>query len=54
MGHQIYIALDAKTKKMHQGHRGSNHPVKNLNNNIVEITSQIMDLKLTEILSQKI
>ena len=29
-----------QTKKMHQGHRGSNHPVKNLNNNIVEITSQ--------------
>ena len=25
---------------MFQGHRGSNHPVKNLNNNIVEITSQ--------------
>ena len=25
---------------MHQGHRGANHPVKNLNNNLVEITSQ--------------
>ncbi len=41
LGHQILaLALDAKTKKMFQGHRGSNHPVKNLTNNIVEITSQ--------------
>ena len=41
LGHQILsIALGAKTKKMFQGHRGSNHPVKNLQNNVVEITSQ--------------
>ncbi len=41
LGHQILsIALGAKTKKMFQGHRGSNHPVKNLINNVVEITSQ--------------
>ena len=41
LGHQILsIALGAKTKKMFQGHRGSNHPVKNLINNFVEITSQ--------------
>ena len=41
LGHQILsLALGAKTKKMFQGHRGSNHPVKNLSNNIVEITSQ--------------
>jgi len=41
LGHQILsIALNAKTKKMFQGHRGANHPVKNLNNNKVEITSQ--------------
>ena len=41
LGHQILgMALGAKTKKMFQGHRGSNHPVKNLMNNIVEITSQ--------------
>ena len=40
-GHQILsLALNAKTKKMFQGHRGSNHPVKNLINNTVEITSQ--------------
>ncbi|OUW95098.1 MAG: carbamoyl phosphate synthase small subunit [Pelagibacteraceae bacterium TMED237] len=41
LGHQILsMALGAKTKKMFQGHRGSNHPVKNLDKNIVEITSQ--------------
>ncbi len=41
LGHQILsMALGAKTKKMFQGHRGSNHPVKNLMKNIVEITSQ--------------
>ena len=41
LGHQILsIALNAKTKKMFQGHRGANHPVKNLSNNKVEITSQ--------------
>ena len=41
LGHQLLAhALGCKTKKMHQGHRGANHPVKNLNNNLVEITSQ--------------
>ena len=41
LGHQlISLALGAKTKKMFQGHRGSNHPVKNLNTSTVEITSQ--------------
>ncbi len=41
LGHQILsMALGAKTKKMFQGHRGSNHPVKNIFSNIVEITSQ--------------
>ena len=31
LGHQILsLALGAKTKKMFQGHRGGNHPVKNL------------------------
>ena len=41
LGHQILsLALGAKTKKMFQGHRGANHPVKNLENNQVEITSQ--------------
>ncbi len=41
LGHQILsLALNAKTKKMFQGHRGSNHPVKNIISNNVEITSQ--------------
>ena len=41
LGHQILaLALNAKTKKMKLGHRGANHPVKNLLNNKVEITSQ--------------
>jgi len=41
LGHQIIsIALGAKTKKMFQGHRGANHPVKNLISGKVEITSQ--------------
>ena len=41
LGHQLLsIALGAKTKKMFQGHRGANHPVKNLENSKVEITSQ--------------
>ena len=41
MGHQILsLALGAKTKKMSLGHRGANHPVKDLLTNKVEITSQ--------------
>ena len=41
LGHQILaLALGAKTKKMKQGHRGANHPVKNLVHDNVEITSQ--------------
>ena len=41
LGHQLLaLALKAKTKKMKLGHRGANHPVKNLVNNKVEITSQ--------------
>tara|TARA_Y100000590_G_scaffold31402_1_gene34728 strand:- start:220 stop:1425 length:1206 start_codon:yes stop_codon:yes gene_type:complete len=41
LGHQILaLALGAKTRKMKLGHRGANHPVKNLINSNVEITSQ--------------
>jgi carbamoyl-phosphate synthase small subunit len=41
LGHQILaLTLGAKTKKMKLGHRGANHPVKNLINDSVEITSQ--------------
>ena len=40
LGHQLLgLALGAKTSKMHQGHRGANHPVKDLRTGKVEITS---------------
>ncbi len=41
LGHQMLaLALGAKTEKMHMGHRGANHPVKDLVTGKVEITSQ--------------
>ncbi|MEO1249292.1 MAG: glutamine-hydrolyzing carbamoyl-phosphate synthase small subunit [Pseudomonadota bacterium] len=41
LGHQILaLTLGAKTKKMDRGHRGANHPVKDLDTGVVEITSQ--------------
>ena len=41
LGHQILaIALGAKTFKLKFGHRGINHPVKNMVEKIIEITSQ--------------
>ena len=41
LGHQILALLfGAKTEKMHHGHRGANHPIKNLKSNKVEITVQ--------------
>ena len=41
LGHQILaLALGARTEKMHLGHRGANHPVKDLTTGKVEITSQ--------------
>lgn len=41
LGHQLLaLALGAKTYKMNFGHHGSNHPVQNLNNRKVLITSQ--------------
>ena len=40
LGHQMLgLAVGAKTEKMHQGHRGANHPVKRLIDGAVEITS---------------
>jgi carbamoyl-phosphate synthase small subunit len=40
LGHQLLgLAVGAKTTKMHQGHRGANHPVKRLSDGRVEITS---------------
>ena len=41
LGHQILaIALGCRTKKMISGHRGSNHPIYNLNTKKVEISAQ--------------
>ena len=41
LGHQILsLVFGAKTEKMHHGHRGANHPIKNLKNKKVEITVQ--------------
>ena len=49
LGHQlISLTFGAKTKKMFQGHRGANHPVKNLINQKVEITSQNHGFVVTE------
>ena len=40
LGHQMLaLALGAKTRKMHQGHHGANHPVKDFTTEKVEITS---------------
>jgi carbamoyl-phosphate synthase small subunit len=40
LGHQLLgLAIGAKTYKMHQGHRGANHPVKRNDDGRVEITS---------------
>ncbi|HCM83237.1 MAG TPA: carbamoyl phosphate synthase small subunit, partial [Rhodospirillaceae bacterium] len=41
LGHQLLaLALGGKTSKMNTGHRGANHPVKDLETGKVEITSQ--------------
>jgi carbamoyl-phosphate synthase small subunit len=41
LGHQVLgLALGARTFKLKFGHRGANHPVKELRTNKVEITSQ--------------
>ena len=40
LGHQMLgLALGARTEKMHQGHHGANHPVKDFTTHKVEITS---------------
>jgi carbamoyl-phosphate synthase small subunit len=40
LGHQMLgIAMGGKTQKMHQGHHGANHPVKDVTTGKVEITS---------------
>jgi len=41
LGHQMLaLAIGAETKKMHHGHHGANHPVRNETTGAVEITSQ--------------
>ncbi len=41
LGHQLLsLALGCTTKKMHMGHRGANHPVRDMETGKVEITSQ--------------
>jgi carbamoyl-phosphate synthase small subunit len=53
LGHQILaLSQGLKTIKMHNGHRGINHPVKNLINGKCEVTSQnhgfVVDIKSLE------
>ncbi|WP_440613858.1 glutamine-hydrolyzing carbamoyl-phosphate synthase small subunit [Candidatus Pelagibacter sp. HIMB1748] len=49
LGHQILaLTLGGKTKKMKLGHRGANHPVKNLVHGNVEITSQNHGFEVVE------
>lgn len=41
LGHQLLaLACDVPTFKLHHGHRGINHPVKNMKSGLCEITSQ--------------
>lgn len=41
LGHQILaLSMGVSTYKMHHGHRGLNHPVKNLETGLGEVTSQ--------------
>ena len=49
LGHQLLaLASGIPTYKMHHGHRGINHPVKNLTTGKCEITSQNHGFAVTE------
>jgi len=49
LGHQLLgLALGGTVKKMATGHHGINHPVKNLENGKIEITSQNHEFTLEE------
>ena len=49
LGHQLLgLAMGAKTFKLKFGHRGSNHPVQNLDNEKIEITSQNHGFAISE------
>ena len=55
LGHQLLgLTLGAKTKKMNLGHRGANHPVKNLIKGNVEITSQNHGFEIVRKICQEI
>jgi carbamoyl-phosphate synthase small subunit len=56
LGHQMLgIAVGGRTRKMHQGHHGANHPVKDLTTGKVEITSMNHGFALeTESLPQNV
>jgi carbamoyl-phosphate synthase small subunit len=56
LGHQMLgIAVGGRTRKMHQGHHGANHPVKDLMTGKVEITSMNHGFALeTESLPQNV
>ncbi len=52
LGHQLLgLAFGGATEKMKQGHRGANHPVKDLRTGKVEITSQNHGFVVSEKLS---
>jgi carbamoyl-phosphate synthase small subunit len=54
LGHQILgLACGGKTYKLKFGHRGANHPVKNLATGQVEITSQNHGFALDRVLFEK-
>ena len=49
LGHQLFaLACGADTEKLKFGHRGGNHPVKELSNRRCYITSKTMVTQLTE------
>ncbi|UII28897.1 glutamine-hydrolyzing carbamoyl-phosphate synthase small subunit [Fulvivirga maritima] len=49
LGHQIMaIACGISTYKMHHGHRGLNHPIKNVKSGLSEITSQNHGFAISE------
>ena len=50
LGHQIAaLAMGGKTAKMRFGHRGGNHPVKDIEKNKIYISSQNHGYKVTEL-----
>ncbi|MEX2335766.1 MAG: glutamine-hydrolyzing carbamoyl-phosphate synthase small subunit [Fulvivirga sp.] len=49
MGHQLLaLACGVSTYKMHHGHRGLNHPVKNITTGLCEVTSQNHGFSISE------